>query len=204
MDRRAKKIEQKRKQREVAKKQSRATASRRPDATLIKVAAGAPFGACYLSADWEDEGQPTLVTAVVTRALPGGRVVAGVALVDRTCLGVKEGFVAEPMRTTELDKFIGGIGIPHGGMELVEPLVVQSVVFHAIDYAEKLGFKAHRDFPAALFGPRPETLSDTPFAKADKPLFISGPDDDVEAITQQLTAAVGKGKFEVVSESDDE
>jgi hypothetical protein len=200
MDRRARKIEQKRKQRELVKKEARSALARRPglDATLVKVAAGAPFGACYLSEGWDDASEPALVTALVSRALPGGRLVAGVALVDRTCLGVKNGYVPEPMRSSEFDRFVGATGLPHGGMVLCEPLAVQSVVFHAIDYANKLGFKPHRDFPAALFGPRPEVLTHTPWSTPDKPIFIAGPADDAGAIIQQLTATVGEGKFDYV------
>jgi hypothetical protein len=199
MDRRARKIEQKRKQREVVKKQARAGQARRPDQTFLRVAAAAPFGACYLTADWDDLEEPALVSAVVTRALPGGRIVAGLALVDRTCLGVKDGFVAEPMRAAEFEKFLVGVGRNNGGMVPCEPLVVQSVVFHAIDYASKLGFKPHRDFPAALFGPRPETLSATAFHAPEKPLFIAGPDDDGAAIVKQLTATLGEGQFDYVN-----
>lgn len=199
MDRRARKIEQKRKQRELAKKQERVGKSRRPDENLVKLAAGAPFGACYLSAGWDDEKEPALVTAVVTRTLAGGRIVAGVALVDRTCLGIKDGYVADPMRSTELERFVTGLGLSHGGIEICEPRAVLSLVFHALDYAATLGFKPHRDFPAALFGPRPDTLEATAWSKPAKPLFIAGPEDDTAAILKQLTSAVGEGKFDYVA-----
>jgi hypothetical protein len=198
MDRRARKIEQKRKQREAKKKESRTAHATRPDANLIRVAAGAAFGACYLSAGWDDAEKPDLVTAVVTRTLSGGRVVAGVALVDRTCLGIKNGFVTEPMRGPEVERFVVGIGLPHDGMDLCELSTVQSVVFRAVDYANKLGFKPHRDFSEVLFGPRPEVLEDTPWSATAKPLYIQGEDDDVATILQKLTAAVGEGNFDYV------
>jgi hypothetical protein len=198
MDRRARKIEQKRKQRELAKKQPRVGGGRRPDETLVKLAAGAPFGACYLSSGWDDSSEPQLVTAVVTRTLPGGRIVAGVALVDRTCLGIKDGYVADPMPSSELERFVTGLGLPHGGIEICEPRAVLSLVFHALDYATTLGFNPHRDFPAALFGPRPDALEETPWSKPEKPLFIAAPHDNTSAILQQLTSAVGEGKFDYV------
>jgi hypothetical protein len=67
------------------------------------------------------------------------------------------------------------------------------VIFNAIDYAATLGFSPHRDFVAALVGPRPDTLLDTPLARPARPVFVPGPDDDVARIVRVLTAKVGTG-----------
>jgi hypothetical protein len=79
-----------------------------------------------------------------------------------------------------------------------DPITVQSVVFHAIDYARRLGFEPERDFPAALFGPRPETLESTPWHAVGRPFYIPGPHDNVHAIARQLVAAVGESGFDFV------
>jgi hypothetical protein len=88
---------------------------------LLGAASHAPVGPCYVSAGWDDENQAELVTLVVTRRLPDERLVAGMALVDRTCLGVKDAYFYGPMEGDELAEFIEEIGTPHGGMEECPP-----------------------------------------------------------------------------------
>src|SRR5687768_5451266 len=106
MDRRQKKLEQKRKKRDLAKKKARAQAARKPppEVLLAGAAARAPFGPCYVSAGWNAEEEPHLVTVVVTHRLPDQRLVAAMAMVDRTCLGVKDANLDGPMDEEELDE----------------------------------------------------------------------------------------------------
>jgi len=194
MDRRQRKLQEKKKKRELAKKKKRAADARRPDPELLllNAAARGPFGPCAISNGWDaEDDEPALVTVMVSRRLPDGDLVPGVALVDRTCLGVKEGFPADKLEEDEVDDFLEQLGAPHGGMSPCEPLVAQSVVFHAIDYARRLGFEPHRDFPAALFGPRPAELTATPWHARERPLFIAGPHDDALDIVLRLGNAVG-------------
>jgi hypothetical protein len=68
-------------------------------------------------------------------------------------------------------------------------------VFHAIDYARRLGFQPHPDHSAALFGARPEELQATPWHAAEKPYYVAGPFDDTPSIVDQLRATVGDGNF---------
>jgi hypothetical protein len=102
------------------------------------------------------------------------------------------------MFTRELDDFIETMGMPHGGMLSCEPLVAQSIVFHAIDYARSLGFEPHRDFQAALFGPRPAELLNTPWCVPERPIYVPGPHDNVFAITSKLTNALSADGFDYV------
>lgn len=201
MDRRAKKIEKARKRRELVKKRERSQALRdaRDGGSLLRSAARAPFGPCWMSIGWDDEQRPELVTALVTRKLGDGRLLPAVALVDRTCLGVKNGFFEEPLAASELDDFTARLFAAHGDGVQIDPFTVQSVVFHAIDYAHRLGFEPHADFPAALFGPRPDALLSTPWHAAERPLYVSGPRDDARAILRRLAAAVGEQGFDFIN-----
>lgn len=168
---------------------------------LVREAVAYPQGPAFISGDWADEdaAMPPLVTVIVTRVVPGGLVVPSIVLVDRTCLGVKNAFVARPMARSELAGFVAKIGeaFPRG-MVPCELLVAQSVVYHALDYARALGFEPHPDFPEPLVGPRPEKLLDTPLAGRDRPFYVSGPDDDARRIVAHLEARLGKGGFDAV------
>src|SRR5262245_63897791 len=103
MDRRAKRQAKKRQGREKAKKKAKALAARGPSelTLLVRAAARGPFGPCFVSEGWDDMKSPALVTVAVTRRLSTGELVPGTALVDRTCLGGKNGFASAPMEPRE-------------------------------------------------------------------------------------------------------
>ena len=203
MDRRAKKLEKKKKNRERAKKKAAALAARKPSGlvALARAAANREFGPCFVSAGWDDLAVPALVSVIVTRRLATGELLPSIALIDRTCLGVKNAFVAEPTVSREFEDLVDEVGFAHDGMVSCELLVLQSIVFHAIDYARSLGFEPHRDFLAEFFGPRPAELLSTPWYAPERPIYISGPHDRVPAISDRLTDAVGAGGFEFVDPS---
>jgi hypothetical protein len=198
MDRRAKKLEKKRKSREQTKKNARALATQKSKelARLARSAGSAAFGPCYVSEGWDDLTSPALVTVVVTRQLSTRHLVPAIALVDRTCLGVKNAFPREPMLEGEFEDLLDDIGTAHGGMVRCDPLFAQSIVFHAIDYARSLGFEPHPDFPAALFGPRPAELLPTAWHAPERPIYMSGPHDNAPVIMSRLREALGDGGFE--------
>lgn len=206
MNRRQRKLEQKRKKRKEAKKKARALAARKPPALVLVAGAAArsPFDTCYISAGWDDEEEAQLVTVIVTHRLPDGQLVAASALVDRTCLGIKDGNVDGPMDEDEVEELVDFMAQAHGGMEECDLLLAQSVVFHGIDYAHRLGFSPHRDFDERLFGPRPAELLDTPWRNEERPLYVTGPRDNVDRILERLEAAVGAGNFDVAEASLDE
>jgi hypothetical protein len=191
MDRRAKKLEKKRKDRAVAKKKTQVQLQRRAavDRELLRTAASAPFGPCWVSEGWDNLSHPELVSVVVTRQLSESRYLPIVVLVDRTCLGVKDAYDRGVCTAREVEAFVDEISDLHGGMHPCEPLVAQSIVFHAIDYAAKLGFELTADFPAALFGSRPDQLLDTPWHAPAKPQYIAGPHDDVSDVLHKLREA---------------
>lgn len=163
---------------------------------LLARAAHAPPGEAWASVEWR-ESAPSLVTVVVTRKLPDGSLVAGVALVDRTSLGIKNGQLRGPMRRPEVDAFIAQLGkINPRGMEAVSERTARSILHHAVAYARSLGFHPHPDFPWSLLGPA-EDLEDTPLAKPERPVYVAEPEDDSPSIVARLTAAVGDGNYDV-------
>ena len=166
----------------------------------MRLAAASPFGPAFMSNEWRSDARgfdPGLVSVLFTRALRDGTFVAASALVDRTCLGVKDGFVRGPMTRAELDDLLAGYEDAHpNGFEEVSVLEAQSVVFHAIDFAGKIGFAAHRDFAEALVGPRPAELLDTPLAYPTAPRYLPGPYDPVRAIEAKVEAYVARDALE--------
>ncbi|MCP4604138.1 MAG: hypothetical protein GY847_27060 [Proteobacteria bacterium] len=160
-----------------------------------------PYGPCFLSEQWrETHDRPGLVSVLLTRVLPDGRYLAGVAIVDRTCLGIKNAFKTKPLSATGLDQYSERMSSANR-MEQVDTLEALSVVHHAIEYARKLGFPPHPDYPEEIFGPRPEVLLDTPHASDPKPLYVSGPNDDVDKVMRTLEEKVGRDNYEFLFEA---
>jgi hypothetical protein len=194
---RQKKLEKRRKKRELVKKETRKHELQYQGSSLLRLAQSAPFGPAWVSTSLDEpdsDQSPPLVTAVISRRVRG-LLVAEITLVDRTCLGVKNAMllplISEADLRDRLDALAGG------GTEFrdCEPLEAQSVVFHALDYARSLGFLPHEDFESALFEPRPAALLETPLAKPERPIYVSGPDDDVDMILEQLDDHVGPGNY---------
>jgi len=198
-----KKLEKKKKQRLALQRDARATGGVATQKAVERLAGASPFGPAFMSTGWkeDDETNPPLVSVLVSRALPDGTFVAEMCLVDRTCLGIKNAYVTQPISRVALEDMATRLQEGHiEGVTEVTPLEALSVIFHALDYAATLGFTPHRDFVPAVVSPRPETLLDTPLARPERPIFVPGPDDDVARIVRALTAKVG-GAFSLGSMS---
>jgi hypothetical protein len=189
-----KKLEKKKKQRLAVQRDARANRALPTAKALERLAASAPFGPAFMSAGWKDgdESNPALVSVLLSRELADGTFVASMLLVDRTCVGIKNAYTTPPLSRVALEDMATKLHDAHPeGVDDVTPLEAQSVVFHALDYAAKLGFTPHRDFVPELVGPRPEALQETLLAQPSRPVYVPGPDDDIARVVRVLTAAVG-------------
>ncbi|MBI4951484.1 MAG: hypothetical protein HY908_05590 [Myxococcales bacterium] len=193
---RQKKLAKHKKRRAEVRSLKQAASAPLPDkgAALARRASDWPVTDCYLGRGWDETEVPALVTGVLVRRRPGGVAAVGLILVDRTCLGIKSGFL-RVLEDAALQALLDGVAETHGGIERVELPTLQAIAFHALDLAHTLGFAPDRDFPLEFLGPRPAELPLTPFARPDKPHYIAGPDDDSRRILAQLERAVGAGNF---------
>lgn len=142
-----------------------------------------------------EDSVPSLVAVVITRVTPWGALIPGFVLVDRTCLGVKGAAVGAPRTRAMLDADLAALAADYGPLTECPLLVAQSVIFNAVDYAGSLGFEPHGAFLPEFFGPRPETLLETPFARPAYPIYIVGPGDPVEQILATLDRSVGEFNY---------
>lgn len=143
-------------------------------------------------------------TVVITRYKSGGRVEAGVFLLDVFCLGVKNAFFHQ-FHENELpeffDKMFQGAKPDENsgawGRKLVEG---------AEAYARRLGFAPHRDYKKGarvMGGINAKDCTETfVFGSNGKPLFIAGPNDSdskCDLIMKTLERKLGPKAFDFIT-----
>jgi hypothetical protein len=172
-----------------------------PEASGVGATLGWPMGPAWVSTAWREEPGPvpSLVFVVLTRHAPNGLLVAAMAAVDRTCLGVRNAAVFDGMREDELEELLTALLSEEHPFEACEPSLVQSILFHAIDYARALGFEPSADFHEAFFGPRPQDLLEVPCARPSRPVYVAGARDAVDDVVAHLERVVGVGNYDVVA-----
>ncbi len=168
--------------------------------TKIRAARQYPLYECTINQDWRDSG---LAIVLVSRRQPNGDLLYGLFLVDVLCLGVKntlyEADVSVARYRSELlaDAYVNEEPIP------CTPELAHQVIYGAIAYARRYGFRPQRDFevsqyvldPADSIGSAGEEIE---FGRDGKPLYIRGPHDDVRRILRQLEASAGSGNYDYV------
>ncbi|BAQ65109.1 hypothetical protein [Geminocystis sp. NIES-3709] len=120
------------------------------------------------------------------------------SLVDIYCLGVKDAIEPRRMDIIQYQNFLREVYRNfEGGYVEITLEEAQSIIFGAIEYADKLGFKPHKDFEAVkpLLGTPPDKLLSMEFGKDGKPFYISGPYDNEKKIINTLKQSVGEGNF---------
>ena len=84
----------------------------------------------------------------------------------------------------------------------ISPALAHEIIYGGIDYAAQFGFRPHSDFRRSRHVLDPEELHPrtgaVEFGYEGKPLYVAGPDDNVQAILRQLARTAGEGNFDYV------
>lgn len=200
------KTQQKRRQRDAARKKQRRTAlirTRQAAGDLANLGSW-PVVHAHINTNWRSD-QSLAITSIARRN-PAGGLTAAVFLVDHQCLGIKN-VIWRPRLSLEryeemLDRIAGD-----GPVERCSPELVAKVVDEGVRYAESLGFTTPADASKArriLEGIDPGSCTeDVPLGGTEgKPLYVAGPDDDVDAIMRQLQRRLGHDGFHFIAPLD--
>lgn len=154
----------------------------------------------FISRDLFDRG---LNYVVVSRRKSGGRIEAGVFLLDVFCLGVKDAFLFSGSER-EFDSLLVKLG-EQGALDKHPASTGRKLVEGGVHYAKKLGFAPDRNYKKAarVFGGIDPSECDEVFTygKDGKPFFIRGPymsDIESQAIIAQLSRVCGEGNFNYI------
>ena len=161
-----------------------------------------PIIGCWIMAGWYEAG---ITPVVVVREQEPGKVMFANFMVDLTCLGVKDVYTKTDIPISKFEKLLPKMF--NGSMEKCSVELAHEVVYGALEYADRYGFKPHPDFKALMA----DMLLDEPdahpredhvvFGKNGKPFYISGPYDDErkrQFIFNTLMNTAGEGNFDYV------
>jgi len=161
-----------------------------------------PFEDCWVQRGWDNGNSASgLAVVVVARRQSDGNILYGTYLVDHYCLGLKDTLcdgntAPDQFHHQMLPKLIGPAGEPMS----ISVELAHEIVYGAIEYAKRWGFRPHRDFELSqrILDPadaHPRS-GEVTFGRNGKPFYISGPYDDVDAIVRKLERTAGPGNFD--------
>ena len=153
-------------------------------------------------AKWGSEEAPDgvggLAQIFVTR-VEGNQYLVASYLVDYWCLGVKNVLGPRKLNRTKYEALVkktySKFQQEYREITLEQ---AQAIIFGAVEYAQKLGLKPHRDFSKAEehLGQPSENLLPIEFGRKGKPFYVSGPYDNPHKIITKLRETVGEGNFD--------
>lgn len=161
-----------------------------------------PIVECWIGKNWKEVGESSIM---IIRKMGGDKYAIGVYLVDIFCLGVKDCFYLikpdfEKEELVEQSKSADN-------MVLIDADLAQNIIYGAVEYAEDLGFKPHKDFAVAQYlldDVEELEYIEVEFGRNGKPLFIAGPHDNVGLIMNTLNRTVGEGNYYFINNGEEE
>ncbi len=168
----------------------------------MAITVGWPVHEAMLSQGWNQEG--ALASVLVARISPrSGKVAAASFLVDLACLGVKSAQVAMFKDPAEYAAGLRAHILRLMPMVPTNINLAAKIVGTGYQYAASLGFAPDPVFAQARYlleAAHPDA-DPTPVhtgGKKGKPLFINGPNDNVDQVIAQLRRTVGEGNYNIL------
>jgi hypothetical protein len=167
--------------------------------SLIRRARDYPIEGCWAMDGWEEGGMTVIVIA---RRQPNGNIAYGGYMVDLYCLGLKNTFCNADIPTTTFHREVMPQAFGDEPPVEISPALAHEIIYGSIEYAAQYGFRPQRDYRLSQYildpqdaHPRTGTVE---FGHEGKPLFVSGPYDNVDAILRQLERTAGEGNYDYI------
>jgi hypothetical protein len=159
---------------------------------------------CLISEDWDDPRSLTQI--IVAREQFDGDIAFGVYLVDKGCLGLKQTYCNAGYSRREYSNEVVKQVASSQTLERCSPELAHQIIYQAIDYAARFGFRPDKDFRDSrrVLEPRGRLAEDVEieFGVDGKPYFVAGPYDRVDAIIRKLERTAGRDNYYFVVPAD--
>ena len=160
-----------------------------------------PLGLCYINEKWKETGMGFVL---VTRKHTNGNLTFGGFQVDLHCLGVKDAFCNFNFSPVEIDNLIQRKNSSGAGDSMIEIdyVLAHNIIYGAVEFAEDLGFKPHKNFDLAqkILEEDDEKIEliEIEFGLNGIPAVYLGKEQHPQNIIAQLERSVGRGNFLVM------
>ena len=166
---------------------------------ILRQARNYPLYECLISDNWNKKEMSGLVEILLARQQPDGDICFGVYLIDIYCQGLKSTFANAGFSRSHYMNDVRNKVIRAGKPVECPIELAHQMIYQSIEYAAQFGFEPDKDFALSqyLLAPRGELEEpyQLTFGKDGKPLFISGPNDNVARILRQLDKTAGPGNY---------
>ncbi|MEO1761630.1 MAG: helix-turn-helix transcriptional regulator [Cyanobacteria bacterium J06629_18] len=146
----------------------------------------------------DDDIARGLGLVVISRVARYNQITVCSYLLDIWCLGVKDTIPPRTIDKIKFQEFAEALFDPFPGEpHLVSLGVAQGMIFSACEYAENLGFQAHKDFEKSRshIGEWDRKIR-IECGRDGKPCYVDGPHDDPIKIMRTLRENKGEGNFD--------
>jgi hypothetical protein len=166
---------------------------------IIRNAREYPLHECLINLEWQDVAMASIL---ISRIQPNDNIVWAVVNVDVYCLGVKQAYFDADASLFSYQKEIRAKYVSNFKAVACSAQLASQIIYGAIDYAGKLGFRPNPDFRFAqfMFEERSAVSANEElvFGKDGTPLYIQGPHDRVQEILARLDKAVGRDNYHYI------
>ncbi|EAY30568.1 hypothetical protein [Microscilla marina] len=162
-----------------------------------------PFYKCYASADWFSGHE--LVSVYVSKKMHSGKICCCVYLIDKGCLGLKSTLYFINMDANEYEDFVDENFMREGReYEQINEETAHNLIFGGIDHAASCGFDPmDKDWAITQRFLDEDLITDgideIEFGKDGKPIYLTGPYDDIKKNLRVLTNNLGEDGFTYVA-----
>ncbi len=121
-----------------------------------------------------------MASIAISKIMPSGKFIIAMYMVDLFYLGLKNTFYNFNLDKDEYNDFIEKLQ-SNQGQESCDISLAHNIIYGAIDFAEDLDIKPHKDFKITEHFLNADLITDgideIEFGKDGKPLYIQGPND---------------------------
>lgn len=185
----------------LAKQRRRLSSGTQREAKKLAKLARYKIAGAWVQTGWREGG---LATVLLLRNTGKDSFVLGGLIVDLSCLGIKDGFAKTDLSKARFEEFFADMR-EKMGLEPCEPVLAAKLVEEGMLLGLSLGFDVPDDAYPVLSLYRTLDASqcdeEIPLGKNGKPLYVSGPYDDVDSILAQLKRELGEGNFHFLAQA---
>lgn len=153
-----------------------------------------PVEQCYITPDWQEIG---IATIIIIRKHVNGNYSAAMFYVDLLCEGVRDTHFIINEPEYELDELLNDKD------EACSYELAHNILWGAIDFADEIGLKPHKDFAKTQYFLEEDTdeieFIDIEFGKSGRPIVCTSNEGNRSRLIATLDKTIGRENFGILN-----